>query len=80
MAKELENKGITIKAKCGSTGRLFGAITSAEIADALREQMGMEIDKKKVVLANPIKELGKYTIVIKLYAGVQASIALNVEE
>ncbi len=80
LAKELENKGITIKAKCGSTGRLFGAITSAEIADALREQMGMEIDKKKVVLANPIKELGKYTIVIKLYAGVQASIALNVEE
>ena len=80
MAKQLENKGIVIKAKCGSTGRLFGAITNAEIAEALNQQTGLELDKKKVVLANPIKELGEYTVTVKLYAGVQATIGLKVEE
>lgn len=80
MAKQLENKGVVIKAKCGSTGRLFGAITNAEIAEALNQQTGLELDKKKVVLANPIKELGEYTITVKLYAGVQATIGLKVEE
>lgn len=80
MAKQLENKGVVIKAKCGSTGRLFGAITNAEIAEALNQQTGLELDKKKVVLANPIKELGEYTVTVKLYAGVQAKIGLKVEE
>ena len=80
MTKQLENKGVVIKAKCGSTGRLFGAITNAEIAEALNQQTGLELDKKKVVLANPIKELGEYTVTVKLYAGVQATIGLKVEE
>ena len=80
LAKQLENKCVVIKAKCGSTGRLFGAITNAEIAEALNQQTGLELDKKKVVLANPIKELGEYTITVKLYAGVQATIGLKVEE
>ena len=80
MAKQLENKGVVIKAKCGSTGRLFGAITNAEIAEALNQQTGLELDKKKVVLANPIKELGEYTVTVKLHAGVQATIGLKVEE
>ena len=80
MAKQLENKGVVIKAKCGSTGRLFGAITNAEIAEALNQQTGLELDNKKVVLANPIKELGEYTVTVKLYAGVQATIGLKVEE
>ena len=80
MAKQLENKGVVIKAKCGSTGRLFGAITNAEIAEALNQQTGLELDKKKLVLANPIKELGEYTVTVKLYAGVQATIGLKVEE
>ena len=80
MAKQLENKGVVIKAKCGSTGRLFGAITNAEIAEALNQQTGLDLDKKKVVLANPIKELGEYTVTVKLYAGVQATIGLKVEE
>ena len=71
MAKQLENKGVVIKAKCGSTGRLFGAITNAEIAEALNQQTGLEMDKK---------ELGEYTVTVKLYAGVQATIGLKVEE
>ena len=71
---------MTIQAKCGSTGRLFGAITNAEIAEALSAQTGLDIDKKKVVLQNPIKELGTYTVTLKLYAGVQTNIRLTVQE
>ena len=58
LAAQLADRGVTIQAKCGSTGRLFGAITNAEIAEALSAQTGLDIDKKKVVLQNPIKELG----------------------
>ena len=80
LAAQLADRGVTIQAKCGSTGRLFGAITNAEIAEALSAQTGLDIDKKKVVLQNPIKELGTYTVTLKLYAGVQPNIRLTVQE
>lgn len=80
LAAQLADRGVTIQAKCGSTGRLFGAITNAEIAEALSAQTGLDIDKKKVVLQNPIKELGSYTVTLKLYAGVQTNIRLTVQE
>lgn len=80
LAAQLADRGVTIRAKCGSTGRLFGAITNAEIAEALSAQTGLDIDKKKVVLQNPIKELGTYTVTLKLYAGVQTNIRLTVQE
>ena len=80
LAAQLADRGVTIQAKCGSTGRLFGAITNAEIAEALSAQTGLDIDKKKVVLQNPIKELGAYTVTLKLYAGVQTNIRLTVQE
>ena len=80
LAAQLADRGVTIQAKCGSTGRPFGAITNAEIAEALSAQTGLDIDKKKVVLQNPIKELGTYTVTLKLYAGVQTNIRLTVQE
>ena len=80
LAAQLADRGVTIQTKCGSTGRLFGAITNAEIAEALSAQTGLDIDKKKVVLQNPIKELGTYTVTLKLYAGVQTNIRLTVQE
>ena len=80
LAAQLADRGVTIQAKCGSTGRLFGAITNAEIAEALSAQTGLDIDKKKVVLQNPIKELGTYTVTLKLDAGVQTNIRLTVQE
>ena len=80
LAAQLADRGVTIQAKCGSTGRLFGAITNAEIAEALSAQTGLDIDKRKVVLQNPIKELGTYTVTLKLYAGVQTNIRLTVQE
>ena len=80
LAAQLADRGVTIQAKCGSTGRLFGAITNAEIAEALSAQTGLDIDKKKVVLQNPIQELGTSTVTLKLYAGVQTNIRLTVQE
>ena len=79
-AEELEKHGIVMKAKSGSKGRLFGAVTSQEIADAVKEQTGLEIDKKKIVLENPIKELGVHTVQIKLYGGVSSKIQVKIEE
>lgn len=79
-AEAFKDKKIVVKAKAGSSGRLFGAITNTEVAAALTEQLDFEVDKKKVVLQNPIKELGVFTVGVKLYSGIQASIKVEVVE
>jgi len=68
------------KAKAGAGGRLFGAITSKEISDALQEQHGMEIEKNKIVQAEPIKSYGSFTVKCKLGFEVSADINLLVTE
>ena len=65
--------------KVGGSGKLFGALSSKEIADAVREQFGIEIDKKKIVMNEPIKEVGERTIDVKLHKDVTAKLALNVK-
>ena len=57
-AKKLESKTVTIKTRVGDNGKLFGSITSMDIADAIQKQVGNKIDKKKIVLSKPIKEIG----------------------
>ncbi len=74
----LKDKVFTIKAKTGENGKLFGAITSKEIASAITEQ-GIEIDKKQILLDNNIKALGKYIVQAKLYSGVIAKINIVIE-
>lgn len=61
-----------LQTKAGEGGKVFGSITSKDISDALMTQHGIEIDKKKIVLENPIKQLGEYTITAKLYQEVTA--------
>lgn len=78
-AEALKSKKVTIKAKAGDAGRLFGAITSKDIAEALKAQLGYTFDKKKIELESPIKTLGTYTAVIKLYPEVKGSIEVEVE-
>ncbi|MBQ0005411.1 MAG: 50S ribosomal protein L9 [Clostridiales bacterium] len=82
-AKELEKKltaaPIVVTTKVGDTGKVFGSITSMNIADAIKEQFGIEIDKKKIVLSKPIKEVGTSKVEIKLYTGVTASVDVKVE-
>ena len=80
-AKEIGKKIETTKLyiKVGETGKIFGGVTSAQIADELKKQTGIEVDKKKILLEEPIKLLGTYTIVLKLYEGISAKLKVNVE-
>ncbi len=75
-AKKLEGITVTIRAKAGSGGRLFGAVTSKEISDALREQHGIEIEKNKIVQSDPIKTFGAFAVKAKL--GFEISGTINV--
>ena len=75
-AKRLEGVSVTISARAGQGGRLFGAITSQEISDALREQHGIDIEKNKIVQVEPIKGFGSYEVRAKL--GYEVSGKINV--
>ncbi len=79
-AEELKNVSVSVKMKAGADGKIFGSVSSKEIAEAVKEQAGMEIDKKKIVLKDPIKALGSYTIPIKLHPKVTGEFSLKVEE
>ena len=75
----LNGKSITITARSGGGDKLFGAVTSKEIADALNKQFKVKLDKKKVDLGEPIKHLGEYPVKIKIYPQIQAEITVRVE-
>lgn len=78
LAEKLSGKTVQVKAKCGEGNRLFGAVTAAEVAEALKESMGIEVDKKKIALSGGIKELGTYDVAVKVYAEVSATIKVDV--
>ncbi len=78
-AKRLSGLKVVIKAKCGENGRLFGSITSKEISDAILDQHGIEIEKKRIVMDDHIKDLGETKLSIKVYAGISADIIVSVE-
>jgi large subunit ribosomal protein L9 len=79
LAKKLGALGVTIHAKAGENGKLFGSITSKEIAAALMEQHKIDLDKKKIVLKDNIKETGEYKVTVKLYADVPAQLTVTVQ-
>lgn len=70
LAEKLKGILLKIAVKAGENGKIFGSITAKEIADNLREQYKIEVDKKKIELKEPIKTLGSFTVNIKLYEGV----------
>ena len=78
LAKELETKTVVVEIKTGETGKLFGALNTQAISDALKKQ-GVELDKKKIVLSDPIKSVGEYTITVKPYAEVSAKLKVIVK-
>jgi len=78
-AKRLKGMRVVVKAKCGEGGRLFGSVTAKEISDAILAQHGIEIDKKRIVLEENIKDLGEVTVQIKLHAGISTDIVVSVE-
>ncbi len=77
-AARLENKTVTIKARAGDSGKLFGAISGKDIADAIKSQYDAEVDKKKIVLHEPIKTAGEHQLEIRVYAGVTVNINVNI--
>ena len=79
LAAKLSKDQIVLKTKVGEGGRLFGSITSMDIADAIKEQTGEEIDKRKVVLDKPIKETGVFDVEVKLFTDVSAKVEVKVE-
>ncbi len=69
---------LTIKVKAGENGKIFGSITSKEISTELKNQYKIEIDKKKINLKEPIKELGEFNIEIKLYEGIIGKLKIKI--
>lgn len=79
-AKRISAITVTIRAKAGGAGKLFGSVTSQEISDALREQHGINIEKNKIVQAEPIKTFGSYTVKAKLGYEISANVSVLVIE
>ena len=79
LANQLADKIVVVKTKVGDNGRLFGAITSKDIAAAISEQTGIEVDKRKIVLDKPIKETGVETLEIKLFQDIKAKVVVKIE-
>jgi large subunit ribosomal protein L9 len=79
-AKELESKTIEVTIKAGEGGRTFGSISSKEIATALKSEFGYDIDKKKLQLSEPIKNIGTHTVPVKLHPQVTAELKVKVSE
>ena len=76
-AESINGKTIEVKIKCGENGKIFGSVTSKEIADAVAN-LGVTVDKKKILLKEPIKNLGSYTVEIRFLAEVSAKITVSV--
>lgn len=79
-AETLEGKIVRITAKAGAGGKLFGSVTAKEVAQEIKKQFGVEIDKRKVSLSGDIKAFGTYQAEIKLYAGISAKLSVSVSE
>src|SRR3954471_9614484 len=76
---QLDGKMVRIEGKVGaSAGKLFGAITSQDVADAIKEQLGVKLEKKQVALVEPIKRLGKHRVLLDLHRSVDAHVTVEV--
>ena len=75
---KLEASAVSLKVRAGQDGRLFGAVTVADIASALQDTTGESIDKRTIAVGNPIKSLGSHSVAVRLHDEVTASVALNV--
>ncbi|MCM1045587.1 MAG: 50S ribosomal protein L9 [Candidatus Gastranaerophilales bacterium] len=80
LAAELESKQVAVKIKAGEGGRAFGSVSSKEIAAAVKEQHGLEIDKKKIQLPEALKNFGSYEVGVKLHPQVTAKLTVKVLE
>lgn len=80
LAKEMEGKTVKLAVKTGEGGRVFGSVSSKEVAEAMKKQLGYEIDKKKILMEAPIRNLGVTNVPIKLHTKVTVEIKVHVTE
>ena len=80
VSKQLRAMTLVVKAKGGGAGRLFGSVTNQEIADALKASANITLDKRKIVIADPIKSTGTYTVQCKLGYEITAPLTVKIEE
>ena len=80
LGEKLEKSSVTVANKAGEGGRAFGSVSSKEIGKAIQEQLGLDVDKKKIVLNDPIKAIGSFEVPIKLHKDVTAKLAVKVVE
>ena len=80
ISKKLRDMTLTVTAKGGGAGRLFGSVTNQEIADALKAKSGITLDKRKIVVSDPIKSVGTYTVTCKLGYEISAPLTVKIEE
>ena len=80
LAKEIEAASVTCAIKVGENGKTFGSVSSKEIAEAVKAQCGLEIDKKKMLLDAPIRELGEAAVPVRLHPDVTATLKVMVKE
>jgi len=77
IAEVIEGKTFTTAMKAGANGKLFGSVTSKEISDALKEQCGLEIDRRMIALEEPLKQYGEYEVKVKLFEEVSANLKVE---
>ena len=80
ISKKLREMTLVVTAKGGGAGRLFGSVTNQEIADALAKKTGIKLDKRKIVISDPIKNVGTYTVNCKLGYEITAPLTVKIEE
>ena len=80
ISRKLREMTVTVTAKGGGAGRLFGSVTTQEIADALKAQSGITLDKRKIVLSDTIKSVGTYTVTCKLGYEISAPLTVKIQE
>ena len=80
ISHKLREMTLIVKAKGGGAGRLFGSVTNQEIADALKASAGITLDKRKIVISDPIKNVGTYTVTCKLGYEISAPLSVKIEE
>ncbi len=80
LAKKMEDESVTLSIKVGEGGRTFGTISSKEIAEAMKQQLGHDVDKKKITIKNPIKSIGTFSVDVKLHTKVTATMTVKVVE
>lgn len=80
LKERLEKIEVSLKVKAGDNGKIFGSVTSMDISGALKDQENIDVDKKKIDLKSPIKNIGKVSVIVKLYQEITAELKVSIEE